>query len=425
MPSSGDPEAFVEGHLRHNLVALGGDFALFLIGLSFASRATILPAFAEHLGAPNVVIGAIPAVMTVGWLLPSLFAAGHTETLTRRLPFVLRYTVWERAPFLVLAGIAFFLAEAAPALSLGLLLVMLLVITGVGGTLMPAWMDIVGRAIPTTLRGRFFAVASLLASLGGLLGSFGTAYILAAIRAPLGYGVCFLISAGFMGLSFLALTLTREPPAVVTSPRVPLGEYLARIPSLLRRDRNLSWFLAADAFAIVGMMAGGFYTVYALRAYGAPEWQVGVFTTLLLSGQMAGNIVLGWLGDRAGHLRVLTIGIAATMAANVAALVAPSLAVFSVVFVLSGVQLAAMNVSGFNVLLEFAPGVSEAPTYVGLGNTLVAPVAFGAPLLAGLMADTLGFEWVFGVAALFGLVGLSLLVTRVRDPRHQSETVVE
>src|SRR5215475_9519158 len=90
--------------LRHNVAALGIDFALYLVGLAFASQATILPAFAEHLGAPNLVIGAIPAVATLGWLLPPLFAAGHTESLGRKLPFVLRYTVWERAPYLALAG---------------------------------------------------------------------------------------------------------------------------------------------------------------------------------------------------------------------------------------------------------------------------------------------------------------------------------
>src|SRR3990172_398594 len=96
-----DQDAFARRHLRHNLVALGGDYALFLVGFSFASQSTILPAFAEHLRAPNIVIGAIPAVMTVGWYLPSLFAAGHTETLARRLPFVLRYTILVRGRVLV------------------------------------------------------------------------------------------------------------------------------------------------------------------------------------------------------------------------------------------------------------------------------------------------------------------------------------
>ena len=149
--------------------------------------------------------------MTVGWLLPSLFAAGHTVTLSRKLPFVLRYTIWERAPFLVLALAAFFLANPAPALTLAIVLIMLLVITGAGGVLMPAWMDIVGRAIPTHLRGRFFAMASLTGNTGGFLGSFATAYILGVLEAPVSYGVCFVICGfGCRGLatSFLFLATT-------------------------------------------------------------------------------------------------------------------------------------------------------------------------------------------------------------------------
>ena len=178
-----DEAGLARRDVRHNAVALGADFALFLVGLAFASQSTILPAFAAHLGAPNVVIGAIPAVMTLGWFLPSLFAAGHTESLARKLPFVMRFTLWERVPFLALALIAFFVATPAPAVALVALLLLLLIVTGTGGVLMPAWMDIVGRAIPTTLRGRFFGVANVLGSAGGLVGSLGTAYFLARVRA--------------------------------------------------------------------------------------------------------------------------------------------------------------------------------------------------------------------------------------------------
>ena len=38
---------------RRNVAALGADYALFMIGLSFASQSTILPAFAAHLGAQD------------------------------------------------------------------------------------------------------------------------------------------------------------------------------------------------------------------------------------------------------------------------------------------------------------------------------------------------------------------------------------
>jgi len=418
-PDPDDGEAFARRHVRHNVVALGVDFGLFMVGLSFASQATILPAFAAHLGASNLIIGAIPALMTLGWNLPSLFAAGYTESLTHKLPFVLRYTIWERLPFLVLAAVAFFLAGPAPGLALALMLVMLLLITSAGGLLMPAWMDIVARAVPIGLRGRFFAVSSVLAGMGGLLGSLLTAWVLARMPAPGGYGICFLISAVCMGLSYVALARVREPRAMTVEAAPALGAYLRRVGRVLREDRNLAWYLSSRGLTFIGMMASGFYTVHALRLYAAPDWAVGVFTTALLAGQMAGNVALGALADRSGHLAPLNIGLGALLLANVVALAAPSLEVFTLVFALQGVQLAAVNVSGLNVLLEFAPGPAARPTYVGLGTTLLTPVAFGAPLVAGLMADAFGFPTVFAAAALGALAAMALLIGRVREPRHR------
>ena len=68
-------------------------------------------------------------------------------------------------------------------------------------------------------------------------------------------------------------------------------------------------------------------------------------------------------------------------------------------------------------MLEFAPVPEEQPTYIGLGTTLLAPIAFGAPLAAGLLADTLGFASVFALAAIATGIALALLLARVRDPR--------
>ncbi len=424
MTTAADPdesEAFARHHVRHNVVALGFDFSLFLVGLSFASQSTILPAFAAHLGASNLIIGAIPALMTLGWNLPSLFAAGYTESLAHKLPFVLRYTVWERLPFLVLAAIAFFVARQAPGWALALMLSMLLVITSAGGVLMPAWMDIVARAVPLTLRGRFFAISSVASGAAGLLASTLSAWVLARVPAPDGYGICFLAAAICMGLSYLALARVREPRAGTHGEAPPLGVYLRRAGRVLREDRNLVWFLLARGLTFVGVMASGFYTVYALRLYSAPDWAVGVFTAALLVGQMGGNLAFGAIADRTGHRAPLSLGAGALLSANLVALAAPSLEVFVLVFVLQGIHLAAASISGLNVLLEFAPAPEARPTYVGLGTTLMTPVAFGAPLVAGVLADSLGFSAVFTVAALGALGGLSLLLGRVRVPRHRPE----
>jgi len=100
------------------------------------------------------------------------------------------------------------------------------------------------------------------------------------------------------------------------------------------------------------------------------------------------------------------------------ALLAGSLATFETVFVLVGFHTAAVSVSALNVLLEFAPTQAARPTYIGLGSTAMAPVAFATPLIGGIMADAVGFRAVFVTALVVGLVGLVMLVTLVHDPRR-------
>jgi MFS family permease len=118
-------------------------------------------------------------------------------------------------------------------------------------------------------------------------------------------------------------------------------------------------------------------------------------------------------------------GMAATFAANVAALASPTLSAFGVVFVLAGVLQASLSVSNMAVLLEFAPSVEERPIYVGLGTTSLAPVAFAAPLAAGVLADALGFRTVFALALAGSLAGITMLATLVRDPRQLARPVAE
>jgi MFS family permease len=404
---------------RRNALALGADYALFLVGLSLISHHTILPAFARYLGAPNVVIGAIPATMTAGWLLPSLFAAGHTESLPRKLPFVLRWTAVERLPPLLLAVVAAVIAPVAPGLAVALMLVLLLVLCGIGGVLMPAWMDIVARAIPTEVRGRFFGASSLLAGIGGLAGSAATGWALARWEAPASFAVCFLAAFVCFVASFAAFLLVREPaPAAAPARPVPLAEYLRRVPRLVRDNANLGRYLVARAVTTVGAMASGFFAVFALNAWEASDRWAAVYTAAFLAGQVVANLALGWLADRSGHRLVLLVGAAAMLGANLAALLATSLSAFGVVLALSGVHQAAVSLSGHNVLIEFAPTPGERPTYVGLGTTAQAPVTIAAPLAAGVLADGLGFPLVFALAAAGSLVGLVLLGGFVRDPRH-------
>ena len=391
-----------------------------MVGMAFVSSATVLPAFAASLGASTVYIGAIPAVMMIGWYLPPLFVAAHAERLPRKLPFVLRWTGWERLPFLVLALVAFFLADRAPGLSLWGLLVMLLLMTTVGGVLMPAWTDLVARTLPARIRGRFFGLASLVGTAGGLAGTALTSWALGTLESATAYGVCFLAATVFVGISWIALALVREPPSASVPVETDFWTHLGGIPALLRQDSSFSWYLVARVLTFAAVVGAGFFTVYALRVLRASAADVGLFTGLLLAGQMAGQMVLGWVADRAGHRLVIVLAAAAASVMNLVALAAGSLGVFVVVFALNGFFTAAIQVSALNMLFEFSPTPRQNPTYVGIERTFLAPFGFGLPLLGGLLIDALSYGFVFGMSAACSAAAALVLLLLVRDPRHHA-----
>jgi MFS family permease len=393
-----------------------------MLGLTFASTSTILPAFAEHLGAPNLVIGAIPSILAVGYALPPLFSANYTERLPRKLRFILTWTAWERLPLLALAVAAYTLAESRPADVLVALLALLALMSSVSGVLMPAWMDLIGKVIPTNYRGRLFAVANVIGSGLGLGGAALAGYYLEAYPFPSDYALCF--GTGFAALvgSFICLSLTVEPPLASGKPRVGFLEYLRQLPAVLARDRDFTWYLASRAIGTLGSMGSGFYTVFALRTLGAPELEVARFTFVLLAGQAVANLVFGYVADHVGNKPVLVTGALAVVVGNAVALVSGRVEEVYVVFVGLAISTAAGAVSGLNMSMEFAPP-EDRPTYIGLASTLIAPMAVLTPLIGGLLADSASYRAVFAVAGLCSLLSVAVLVLRVRDPRRSAARI--
>jgi MFS family permease len=405
---------------RRDAFLLAADLATFHLGMAFASQNTVIPAFAERLGAPNLLIGAVPALMTVGWMLPSIFAANYTQGLARKLPFILKWTILERVSYPLLGVAAIWLAPRWPGATLALMLGLLLLMAVTGGLLMPAWLDLIGRVVPTTARGRFFALANGGGALLGLAGAAAVGFLLDRYPFPLGYGLSFLAGAACLGFSYVFLALVREPPGGAVAARLPHLAYLRRLPGLVRANRNLARFLIARTLAVVGHMANGFFTVYALKQLGAGDAAVGIFTALMLAAQTAGAFGFGWLADRRGHVLGLTLGAAASGLAAVAALAARDLLTLYPVFVLVGLSLAATQVSGMAVGLELGPD-EERPTYVAINNSWVAPYALVAPLAGGLMADRLGYPVLFAAAAAFSALAALVFALAVRDPRRLAQ----
>ena len=317
-----DPERYAYKNLRWNLIVRTADLGLWHGGQSLASIVTVIPAFAARLGASNTVIGLIPAIQMTCMSLPGIFFANYIEQSGRLLPFLMRYTALERLPLLVVAIAAYFLAQSNPKLTLALTLMALTVMYVAGGAMLPAWMGLMAKIFPVNVRGRFFALVGFLGAAMGLGASGAIGYVLNTFPYPLGYVVCLASASIVMGAGVIILAYVREAHVVPERPRVDLGDYLSRLPSILRVNRNFTWYLAARSVASFGAMSTGFFTVYALGELDMAEWQVGAFTFAMLAAQVVVFPVVGYLADRFGHKLVVAAGTVFLVLANVGAVLA-------------------------------------------------------------------------------------------------------
>lgn len=409
-------EEEVRRNFRWNFAVNCVDFGLFTVALSFASVATILPAFVKHFTASSVLIGAVAALSTLGWFLPQLLVAGHIERLERKKPFILRYGIGERLPWLVLALVTFLFRTASASWMLGAFFVLYGWYTFSGGIVGNAWLDMVAKAIPERRRGAFFGTSRFAGGVLGVLGGLLAGHLLERYAFPGNFGRCFLLTFAFTSTSLVFFSLNREPVYPVQKEHRSFWAYLRRLPEVLRRDPAFARLLGVGVLLSFGGMGSGFYAVHAIDRLGLESGKVGTFTAFLLAAQTVTNLPWGYLGDRKGYKCVMVASAICGILAALVAAVGGSLLAFYGVFVLLGASWSSGMIAASNIVLEFCRP-EDRPTYIGLAGTIRAPFMGLAPILGGILADRFGYPFVFLVTAGILLVGLVALSVAVRDPR--------
>ncbi|MEA3459136.1 MAG: MFS transporter [Chloroflexota bacterium] len=409
----------IERHYRHNFIVNVLDFSFYSLGLSFASLMTILPLYLSHLTTSTVLIGLIPALANTGWTLPQLFTANYVERLPRKKPYILAVSINDRLPFLILALSILWRPQAPAGASIVLFFVLLAMHSFSGGLVGVAWQDYIAKLIPLRRRGIFFGLANSLGGILGVLGAYASRPILERHPFPTGFATCFLIAFAAMACSWCFLSLAKEPARSGTKPRISHREYWRRLPTVLRQDRNFVLYLLSRAVIILGSIASGFITVYAVSRFRLPDQTVGWFTAALLIGQAISNPLLGHLGDRRGHKLVIELSTMIWALAMVVALAANSVAWFLLVFALTGCATSGW-LSSMSITFEFCAS-EDRPTYIGLTSTLLWPFLTLTPLLGGWLAGSLGYRGLFAISLVASMAGCALLHGAVREPREDGK----
>jgi MFS family permease len=414
----------IERNFRWNFLVNALDGASFWFGLSFISSTVILPLFVSHFTHNPLLIGLIPLLSTAGYLLPQMFTANTVERAPRKKFFPVNIGFFlERLPIFLLAPMTYFLATSQPTLALVCFFVLYTWHTFGAGVIIVGWQDMIAKIIPVDRRGRFFGITNFIGNGTGILGALAVPFIIDRSTFPTAYVLAFAAAGGLVFLSWIFLSLTREPAVPSNKPPVSHINYMRSLPDVLRRDRNFRMYLLAVIIFSLSGMATGFLVVYTVQNWKLPDGQASGYTIALQVGLTLANLFFGFLADRKGHKLSLEICYLLSTLSLGMAIIAPSPLWFFPIFFLRGAVNAGTFISGVSIVYEFTDAETR-PTYIGLANTLPGVAAGIAPLIGGWMAGAISYQAMFILATAIGAISWALLRFAVREPRKMNPSAL-
>ena len=366
----------------------------------------VLALFINRLGAPNVLVGLLPAIMTGGWFLPQMLVATRVQGQRRMMHWYTRTSVVRTLAMLLLAVLTVLLA-AAPGLLLVFFFLLFSIYAVAAGVTGIPWLEIVSKVIPPRRRGSFFSLRSFWGSVLALLASGFVAALLSerlpGLRFPYNFALLFGIVAVLAGSAMWSWASIKEPESTVSAPPVTLKALFKRGREALSGDREYRAFTIARILLALATISDPFYAVYARTVLGAPTEIVGLYLAASSGSSLLSNFLWGPLGDRANNRTLLTLTVLSVALVPLSAIIIPLAGsflpaeaistLFALVFVLGGLAVGSSRILNNNMLLSIAPA-RERAVYIGFLNTVLGLVMF-VPPLGGVIVDTLGFTSLF------------------------------
>lgn len=402
--------AYTAAETKRNYGLLVAEGILFTVGLVFFDPNTVLPLLMERMTGSAVLVGLVGAVQPLAKGIAPILSGNWISSLTHKKRFLVTAMSIGRLPLWIL-GIALIWIPESPAFFWAALILLVQVLFWFGDASGdPAWMDMVGKAVPDNRRGRFFATRQVV---GGLL-SVAAGGVVAALldfegfSFPVNYGVVITIGAAIY-LGNVSTFFGIVEHAGATSDRHSVGVLLRKLPSYLTANPTFALTMLVLVLFNMARLSLPFYVVFGQQEFGLAERALGLFIPLQMAGRILGTLTWGALGDHFGHQRAIKAVSVVCIAPSLVALAAGffatgtvALIAFGFIFLLLGAYLEGWP-AFMNYMLETV-SEEERPRYAGLMGIGYVPAVL-APVIGGVLIQQVGYPILFGITALVTTAG--------------------
>jgi len=413
----------IRRNLNFRMFTFEGIF--FIFASSFLDPNSIIPSFISQLTDSSVLIGLATTIRNCGWLMPQLFVAGYAHSLIYKKPLLLFSAGIMRfsAGFLALTAVLSLKLDPYRAVILFYLFFTIYSFAdGISGI---PWLDVIAKGIDPQKKGYLFGRNHFIGGSMAFLGGFVIRSILNNVAFPYNFAFVFFIGFVFLVISYTFLFGVDEPPSKITrGEKTSFTNYIQSLPVVFKKPVFSILMLTNISLRFL-FMALPFYVVFGEKVLLFSKEMVGYFVSAQTLGYVVSSRLWGYLSDNLSNRSVITGTCISAIAAPLCALSVYGMKLMDLNFLLIPMYLLLFLTIGFtmsglwigfnNLILEISDDQTR-PTYIGLYNTLSAPMTF-SPILGGKIIEMFSYIHLFVITAFFLM--LALITSRyIREPQR-------
>ncbi|MBN2658485.1 MAG: MFS transporter [Spirochaetales bacterium] len=395
--------------------------------VTFTEINSVLPALVLQVGGSEIHIGIITAIMVGLPLVSQLLFAPFIQSRRKKKAYMIG-AIYVRMAALFGIGMLLLGADGlTPALVLTSIYSGLILFSLSGAFAGISYVSLIGTTIPDELRHRFFLRKQVFWSIGVLLSGILTRYIITGFSGSVRYAFLFSLASLMLALASIGFWMIREQEESSTE-RPGLNEIIHSMKSILREDHTFRNYCLTANILTSAIVLIPFYLPSLVRWYGISSSSIGTIVLLQMGGMLLSNLIwpkiVGPLGFK-GILKIESVSGFVIPLLMVTALTAGAGKwLIYLIFPLLGALSSAHKMSGEAVLVQISDKEKRA-LYSGIYGAINLTSAL-APLLIGILLNSLPFQAIFTVLGILCLAAYPLIgkmVCPVDIPRAREDMV--
>lgn len=403
---------------KHNFFAFLWHAAFLALASSFMDVDTIIPSMLIKAGGTPIHLGALTAIMLGGSTLFQLVFASYLSNKSLKRNYLLIGINLRVLSLLSLAFLFFKSNSLSGDLIIFLIFIFISVFSFSGSFAGVSYVDILGKSVLQSQRKKFFTSQQIVSSTGIFASALIVRKLLNYYEYPFNYSALFLVAGALLFIATAGFWKIQEPESKVQK-RHSIWQFFAMIPSEIRKNKNLKYYLLIINSLGLGLSILPFIILFAKENFGLTYQLIGNFLLYRTLGMLIAGLVLFKFSERFKYKTLLKFCLVLGSAIPLVSLAfSDHIVLYQFIFIFSGIFVATYKVSISGVLLEISNNENRA-IYAGIsgaGNILTTLF----PLFAGLFISAFGFYFVF--AGIVVLILMSYTFTTKINCQHTTGT---